>query len=318
MLRTAEHQVKLPPVLLVTGPTAVGKTALCLELARRVGGEILSADSRQIYEGLTIGTAKPHPQEMLEVPHHFVGELPLEVHFSAGRFAEAANERIDAVQHRGRQPIVTGGSTLWIYALQFGLAEIPPVEETVRDRMAHRLEREGAEALFRELQEIDPAAAETMDATKTQRLLRALEVYHGTGRPLTYYHENQPEPPHRFATVVLHRERSELYDRINRRVDRMLDHGLLDEVRALLERGVDPAQNALRTIGYREPVQYLRGEIDRAEMIRLIKRNTRRYAKRQLSWFRRHDFPRIDATAPVEEQIDRVLAEQQELAGDAS
>ena len=159
----------------------------------------------------------------------------------------------------------------------------------VREHLEQRLNEESAEALYRELEEVDPTQAAKMDPTKTQRLIRALEVYHGTGRPLTYYHEQQPEPPFDYYTVVLNRDRQKLYDRIEKRVDQMLERGLLEEVQGLLEQGVDPTRQPLRTIGYREPIQHLRGEIDYNEMVRLVKRNSRRYAKRQLTWFRRYE-----------------------------
>jgi tRNA dimethylallyltransferase len=277
------------PILTLTGPTAVGKTDLSLEIAETLGAEIVSADSRQVYEELTIGTAKPGSEALDRVPHHFIGELSIDEDFSAGTFADAANDRIRAILDRGRYPLVVGGSTLYLHALQYGLADVPDVDDAVRERLEKRLEEEGPEALYAELQDVDPVQAEKNDPTKTQRVIRALEVYHGTGRPLTYYHENQPEPPFSYVTFVLHRDRQKLYDRINRRVDRMLEAGLLDEVRALMERGVDPDRPPLRTIGYREPIRHLNGEIGYEEMIRLVKRNSRRYAKRQLTWFRRYD-----------------------------
>jgi tRNA dimethylallyltransferase len=174
--------------------------------------------------------------------------------------------------------------------LQYGLADIPDVDDEVREWLEDRLDEEGPEALFSELQEVDPKQAEKADPTKTQRVIRALEVYHGTGKPLTYYHENQPEPPFSFTTIVLNRDRDELYERINTRVDRMLERGLLDEVQEVMEiDGVSLDEPPLSTIGYREPIQHLRGEIEYDEMVRLVKRNTRRYAKRQLTWFRRYD-----------------------------
>jgi tRNA dimethylallyltransferase len=183
-----------------------------------------------------------------------------------------------------------GGATLYLHALQYGLADIPDVDDAVRERLNERLEKEGKEALYDELKEVDPEQADEMDPTKTQRVIRALEVYHGTGNPLSYYYENQPEPPFEYETVVLNRDRERLYNRINRRVDRMLDEGLLDEVRAVMNiDGVQLDEPPLSTIGYREPIQYLRGEIDEDEMVRLVKRNSRRYAKRQLTWFRRYD-----------------------------
>lgn len=278
------------PILTIAGPTAVGKTELSLDLAETLNAEIVSVDSRQIYEELTIGTAKPSPAAQERVPHHFIGERTLHNPISAGTYADLANERIQEILDRGRRPLVVGGATLYLHALQCGLADIPDVDDAVRDRLEDRLDDEGAEALYEELQEVDPEQAEKADPTKTQRVIRALEVYHGTGKPLTHYYENQPEPPFSYTTVVLNRDRQKLYDRINARVDRMLDAGLLDEVREVMQLdGVALDEPPLSTIGYREPIQYLRDEIDYEEMVRLVKRNSRRYAKRQLTWFRRYD-----------------------------
>lgn len=278
------------PLLTITGPTAVGKTALSIEVARRVNGEIISADSRQVYRELTIGTAKPEPHELAAVPHHFIGERTLGEPFSAGTFADEANQRIRQVLERGRTPIVVGGSTLYLHALQYGLADIPDVPDEVRSQIEARMEDEGAEALYAELEAVDPKQAAKMDPTKTHRLIRALEVYHGTGRPLSYYYEHQPTPPFDYRTIVLHRERARLYERIERRVDRMLKRGLLDEVQAVKQKkGIDLTTPPLKTIGYKEPIRYLEGEYDYDEMVRLMKRNSRRYAKRQLTWFRRYD-----------------------------
>jgi tRNA dimethylallyltransferase len=277
------------PIPVLTGPTAVGKTALSLELAEAIGAEIISADSRQVYRELTIGTAKPTANELARVPHHFIDERSLDDPWTAGQFAKAANARIESVLDRDRTPLVVGGSTLYLHALQFGLADIPRVPHAVRASLEARLEREGAQALYEELRDVDPEAAASMDATKTQRLVRALEVYHHTGRPLTAYHRDQEQPPFDFVTVVLHRDRAKLYDRINRRVDHMMAQGLLDEVRGVMAAGVDRDAPPLRTIGYQEPFDYLNGQISIDEMVRLIKRNSRRYAKRQLTWFRRYD-----------------------------
>ena len=276
------------PVLSIVGPTAVGKTELSLEIADQIGAEIISADSRQVYRELNIGTATPSQAELERVPHHFINERGIEEPFSAGDFAREANKRIADIIDRGRYPLVVGGSTLYIHALQFGLADIPDVPDRIRDHIEERLETEGGEKLYAELRRVDPEQAESMDPTKTQRLVRALEVYHGTGRTLSYYHRNQPEPPFEYKTIVLNRDRQKLYNRIERRVDRMLEQGLLDEVQAVMDRDVDLDHPPLRTIGYREPIQYLQEEIDYEEMVRLIKRNSRRYAKRQLTWFRRY------------------------------
>lgn len=299
------HEDTDPPILTLTGPTAVGKTALSLTLAEQLNAEIISADSRQVYEELTIGTAKPSPDELQRVPHHFISERSVEgPPFSAGAFADAANERIREIRARGKQVIVAGGSTLYVHALQEGLADIPDVPQSVRDDLEARLDDEGADALYDELTDVDPKQAEKCDPTKTHRVIRALEVYHHTGLPLTHFYENQPEPPFAYRTIVLHRDRQRLYDRINRRVDQMLDAGLLDEVREVLDLDVDLDEAPLSTIGYREPIQHLRGDIDREEMVRLVKRNTRRYAKRQLTWFRRYDdYIWLNATEAAPEDV---------------
>jgi tRNA dimethylallyltransferase len=268
----------------------VGKTALSLDVAEALDAEIISADSRQVYDALTIGTAKPGPDEQARVPHHFIGERSLHEPFSAGDFADEANARIHAVLDRDRQPLIVGGSTLYVHALQEGLADIPDVHDDVRQHLERRMTQEGEQALYEELKRVDPAQAESTDPTKTHRVIRALEVYHATGRPLTYYHEHQSEPPFTYETVVLNRDREALYDRINQRVDVMLDRGLLDEVERVMELdGVELDEPPLSTIGYREPIQHLKGELAYDEMVRLVKRNTRRYAKRQLTWFRRYD-----------------------------
>src|SRR5690606_1001313 len=293
---------------IIAGPTAVGKTALGIELAERLDAEIISADSRQIYCGLDIGTAKPSPSELERVPHHFVDELELTETYSAGRFQADAYIRIKEILKRKTRVIVVGGSTLYLHALKHRLADIPDVPSSIREDIAMRLATEGAEALFGELLQIDPEAAATMDHTKTQRLVRALEVYHATGRPISSYHRNLEPPPFNFRTFVLNRDRQQLYDRINERVERMLEAGLLEEVRALLRTGIHGSVSPLRTIGYREVIDHLQDEISYGEMVRRIKRNTRRYAKRQLTWFRRDpDNVWLDADRSLDELADKVL-----------
>ena len=278
-----------PAFLALIGPTAVGKTELSLSIAERLNGEIVSADSRQVYRELSIGTAKPSPNELLRVPHHFIDELSITESFSAGEFARRANDRINRIVQRGRVPIIVGGSTLYLQALIHGLSEVPPSDATIRQRMEERLNREGNESLFTELQSVDPTSATKLDPTKTQRVIRALEVYMASGRPLSAYHRVLCIPPYRYDVRVLVRDRAILYERINKRVDLMLEMGLVDEVRGLHAMGHENSPLLLRTIGYREVIDYLEGSISKEEMVRLIKRNTRRYAKRQLTWFRRYD-----------------------------
>jgi tRNA dimethylallyltransferase len=276
-----------PVLRVLTGPTAVGKTALAVAWAQANDGEIVSADSRQVYRPLTIGTAKPSAEELDAVQHHFIDELDLDAPFSAGEFARQAEVRIRDILARGRTPLVTGGSTLYLEALLHGIADVPKTSSATRMALTERLEAEGAPALYAELSRIDPASAATMDPTKTQRVVRALEVYYDTGRPLSAYHA-EVTPPFEPKVLVLNRPREELYERINRRVESMLAQGLVEENRALLAAGYPPDLNPLRTIGYREPMAYLRGETSYEEMVRLLKQNSRRYAKRQLTWFRRH------------------------------
>jgi tRNA dimethylallyltransferase len=296
----------------LTGPTGVGKTVLSLNLAENVGAEIVSADSRQIYKGLDIGTAKPTPDELARVRHHFIDELTIDHPYSAGRFQRDATRRIREIVDRGRVPLVVGGSTLYIHALTHGLADIPNVPKDVMDSLESEFRNRGGDALFRELETADPRSAAQLDPTKTHRLMRALAVYRATGRPLSSFHDEQESPAHAFSVVVLSRDRQELYRRINTRVDSMIAHGLLDEVRGILAKGFDPDTNPLRTIGYREAIEYLRGEISLEETVRLIKRNTRRYAKRQLTWFRRDDTNVwLDASRRPEELIDTILAMEQ-------
>ncbi len=299
-----------PTVLVLAGPTAVGKTALSLGLARALGAEIVSADSRQVYRELDVGTAKPTAEERAAAPHHFVDELSLGEPFSAGMFARAAEARIREILARRRIPLVVGGSTLYLEALAHGLAEVPETTPETRSRLMDRLAAEGAAALFRELETVDPEAAATMDPTKTQRVVRALEVFRDTGRPLSHYHRSIPPPPFHARVAVLHRPRAALYDRINRRVAAMLDAGLVEENRRLLDAGYPPDLNPLRTIGYREPMAHLRGEMGYEEMVRRIKQNTRRYAKRQLTWFRRRaEYRWVDVSSRPTSEVESLLVD---------
>ncbi len=296
-----------PRVLILAGPTAAGKTALGVAVARRIGAEILSADSRQIYRQLTIGAAKPSEAEQGGVRHHFIDELDLDAPFSAGMFARAAAARIAAIHARGGRALVVGGSTLYLHALQYGLADIPEAPAQVRAGLMERLGREGLPALYAELERVDPALAAATPPANTQRVVRALEVYHATGRPLSSFRPGAPHPPAgRFATVVLALERSRLYERINRRVVEMIDRGLIAEVEGIRAAGYPESLNALQTIGYRETFAHLRGAFDRAELVRRIQMNTRRYAKRQLTWHRR--FPEYTWLDAAEADPDQLAA----------
>ncbi|HRK75322.1 MAG TPA: tRNA (adenosine(37)-N6)-dimethylallyltransferase MiaA [Rhodothermales bacterium] len=281
--------MEFPRIQVFAGPTAVGKTAYAIEYALRNNGEIVSADSRQIFKELHIGTAKPSEAELRAVPHHFISEKNLSEPYSAGIFASEANARLADILAREKNPIVCGGSTLYLQALVYGLSEIPEAAPEVRNNLMIELSERGSKALFQELVLADPAYAQTLDPTKTQRLIRGLEVIRSTGKPISFFHQQQSRPPFTFDVTVLNRERKTLYERINLRVDQMLQEGLINEVQEILHAGFSPEINPLKTIGYQEPIAYLLGALSYEQMIALLKQHTRNYAKRQLTWFRRFE-----------------------------
>lgn len=298
-----QHQV----IPLLVGPTAVGKTALSLDIAECLGAEIISADARQVYRGLTIGTAKPSADDQHRVRHHFIDEREPHRPFSAGEFARAAEERIAGILEENNVPLVVGGSTLYIEALVRGFSDIPDVDPEIRVELNERLGTDGSAVLFAELESVDPASAATMDKTKSQRIVRALEIFYGTGTPLSEFHAARPAPAFRYAGVVLKRPRAELYARIDARVDNMIEDGLVAEVQKLLDAGADFRWNSLRTIGYREVAGYLLGELPYDDMVRLIKRNSRRYAKRQITWFKRYtSFVHLSATTSLDDVLETI------------
>ncbi|NND72684.1 MAG: tRNA (adenosine(37)-N6)-dimethylallyltransferase MiaA [Rhodothermales bacterium] len=278
----------LTPIPIIAGPTGVGKTSVSLELASILDAEIVNADSRQVYRGMTIGTAKPSDAELRKVPHHMIDILEIDEVFSAGKFMSLAQSCIQDIVDRDKIPIVVGGSTLYISSLTHGLADIPKIPNHYRTDIEDAGTRLGFDQLYQELAAVDPESAKSMDPTKTQRIVRALEVYRATGRTLSSFHSTPLKLPYDFSLFVLNRPRPELYDRINSRVAQMLDGGLVDEVAGLRDGGKYDDLYPLRSPGYREAIQFLRGDITESEMTRLIARDSRRYAKRQLTWFRRY------------------------------
>jgi len=300
--------VTRPPVLVIAGPTAVGKSSLAHRVAQRVGAEIVSADSRQVYRDLDIGTAKPSAAERAQVPYHLLDRLDLGVRVTAGGFLEWAIDAITDIHSRGRPVVVAGGSTMYVDGIVHGMPEVPPVSRAVEaELLAAAATPDGAADLFRELEAADPEAAATLDPTKTHRLVRWVGVLRETGRrPSEHWSERQGAVPSRL--VVLDRPREELYSRIEARVDQMMAAGLLDEAARLAQRGAEARQTLEATIGYRELLPVLDGERRSAEGVRLIKRNTRRYAKRQLTWYRRYEgalwLPA--ATTDAAELLDRL------------
>lgn len=273
------------PVLV--GPTAVGKSDVALGLAHALRAEILSCDSRQVFRDMVIGTAAPDADTLARVRHHFVGERDPDNPWSAGRFKQEAENRIAASHADGRSIVVVGGSTLYVSALVNGIARTPSVPADIRDALNAELEVNGSEALYARLLAIDPDYAASLDETKSQRIVRGLEVFTATGRTLTSYQEDHDEPAFRYAVFVLHRERKALYDAINQRVDDMMERGLLAEVSELASRGFTERSPAMRTIGYQELFPVLRGEASLESAVASIKQASRRYAKRQLTWLRK-------------------------------
>jgi tRNA dimethylallyltransferase len=281
--------VNAPPVLAIVGATATGKSALALELAEALEGEIINADALQVYRGLDIGTAKPDAGERARVPHHLIDILEPHERYSAGDFARRARETIEEIRSRGRLPVVVGGSGLYLRALFEGLSPIPPGDPEVRRRLRERLEAEGLPALAAELREVDPRTAARLPPGDTQRILRALEVALVSGEPLSAYISRQPFGAQRIEAirVGLTLPRGILYDQIAGRVAQMVQEGWVEEVASLLSRGLSPGLPAFQAIGYRQLVQYLEGtwSLDRA--IAETIRATRRFAKRQETWFRK-------------------------------
>ncbi len=304
-----ELKSPLPTILVIAGPTASGKTALALEIARRIPIEIISADSRQVYKFLTIGTAKPALVQLKQVRHYFVDEILPEQHFNAGEFGIKGRAAIQEVVKQKKMPVVVGGTGLYIRSLVDGLFSGPGKEDEIREELEARLESEGAESLLEELQRVDPDAAARMLPSNQRRIIRALEVYYATGKPISQHHDEQ-EKAQFFNTIFvgLQWDRKKLYERINLRVETMLAAGFLDEVKGLVSRGYDDRLKSLQTVGYKEAFAFLREEISYNQMVELMKQNTRRFAKRQLTWFRKNE--RIRWFEIKEEEEIPKIAEQ--------
>jgi tRNA dimethylallyltransferase len=276
-----------PIVPVLVGPTASGKTPVALQIARDLGAEIISADSRQVYKLMDIGTAKPTPGERAEIRHHFIDEILPDEDFNAGEFGRKGRAVIDDIFRRGKIPLVAGGSGLYIQSLVDGFFAGPASDDAIRQKLNERLRNEGAVRLLDELRLIDPDAAASMIPANTRRIIRALEVYQLTGIPLTELHRSNITIPFRPLFAGLQWERSLLYERINRRTGMMIRCGLVDEVKRLKREGYSASLNALQTVGYKEVFDFLEGGIDESRMVNLIRQNSRHYAKRQLTWFRR-------------------------------
>ena len=298
---------------MIVGPTAVGKTEVSIRLARHFGTEIVSADARQFYREMTIGTAKPTVEERQVVPHHLVDFLSVAQPYNVKQFERDALVAVAGIHRQHPIALATGGSGLYVQALVDGMDEMPDIPEAIRASLQQRWQQKGLPGLLDELQQADPAYFAEVDRHNHRRILRALEVWRSTGRPYSSFRRRTAGVVRPFKTVMigLQRPRDRLYERINQRVDQMIEQGLVDEVR-----GLYPWRNelALRTVGYQELFPVFDGQYELAEAIRLIQRNTRRYAKRQLTWFRQVDTIRwFDLERGTEKVTEEIISYVEKL-----
>lgn len=274
-------------VLAIVGPTASGKTKLAIEAAKSLNGEIISADSRQNYKHIPISTATPSIEEREGIKHYFLQELNLTEKFTAGEFGKSARKIVDEIFEKEKIPIICGGSGLYIKSLIDGFFEEEVHDEDVRKNLYQLLKDKGKDFIYNELKEIDKLAASSMVPSNTRRIIRALEVYFASGKRMSELQQQKIEINFRTVQVGLYLDRKFLYERINKRVDEMIEAGIVDEVERLKSNGYDwHTYNSLNTVGIKEVFGYLEGQLEHKEMVELIKQNTRRYAKRQMTWFK--------------------------------
>ena len=279
-----------PKVIVICGPTASGKTALSIELAKKINGEIISSDSMQIYKHMDIGTAKPSKEEMQGIKHYMLGFVEPDQRYSVAEFKKDAEMKIEEILAKGKTPIIVGGTGLYVDSLIYGIEyQDIQLDEQYRELLEKRVEDEGLEILYNEAKNIDPLAMEKISRNDKKRILRVLEIYKATGKTKT---EQEIESKkngvkYDYRVFAINMDREVLYERINKRVDIMIEQGLIQEVEQLLER-YDNFPTAMQGLGYKEVVEYLQGEISREEMVEKIKMETRRYAKRQITWFKKN------------------------------
>lgn len=281
---------KKPKVIVICGPTASGKTALSIELAKQIDAEIVSADSMQIYKEMDIGSAKPTKEEMEEIPHYVLDFVSPEERYSVADYKKEAIQAIEKIIAKGKIPIVVGGTGLYIDSLVYGI-EYPEIEYNpiYREQLEKRVETEGLEVLYEEASKIDPQAIKAISKNDKKRILRILEIYHQTGKTKTQQEieSRKQEVPYEYHVFAIDMERELLYNRINQRVDNMIEQGLIEEVIQIRNKYTN-YPTAMQALGYKEIVEYLEGNVTKQEAIEKVKQETRRYAKRQLTWFRKN------------------------------
>lgn len=278
------------PLVILTGPTAVGKTSASIRLAKRIHGEIISADSMQVYRKMDIGSAKITKEEMDGVPHYLIDVLDPKEEFNVVKFQHMAKEAMQKIYGNGNIPILVGGTGFYIQALLYDIAFAEQEDDSsYREELEQFAEEQGAEKLHDRLKKVDPKAAEEIHEHNVKRVIRALEYYHQTGNRISEHNEQErkKESPYRYAYFVLNDEREKLYKRIENRIEEMLKAGLIEEVRALQKEGCTPGMVSMQGLGYKEVLSYLNGEISLEEAVRILKRDTRHFAKRQITWFKR-------------------------------
>ncbi len=301
-----------PKVIVIAGPTASGKTSLGIKLAKRINGEIISADSMQIYIDMTIGTAKPSLEEMQGIPHYLIGFISPDERYSVANFKNDAEKKISQIIEKGKVPIIVGGTGLYIDSLVLGI-EYPEIEydEKYRNELMKKAESaEGLNKLYEEAKTIDPNAIEKISNNDKKRIVRILEVYHVTGKTKTELELESRKNgiKYDYKVFAIGMDREKLYDRINRRVDMMIENGLVEEVKNVINK-YNKFPTAMQGLGYKEVVEYLNGEFTKEEMIDIIKQETRRYAKRQLTWFRKNkEIVWLDGLESQDKNIEIILS----------
>lgn len=275
--------MKIP---VITGPTAVGKSEFAVEFAKRVNGEIVSVDSMQIYKYMDVGTSKVSQKIRSEIPHYMVDVADPDEEFNVKKFREMALQAVEKIISNGKKPILVGGSGLYVETIKYGIFDGPPKNEAIRESL-YRVERESPGSLRKVLELVDPVAFSKFEPNDLVRIVRALEVYLLTGNPISSLWAKRKEDE-RFVLFVLYRDRNELYERINKRVDEMFKNGLLEEVLRLLDMGFSPDLPSMQSIGYKEVVKYHKGQSNLKDCIEEVKKVTRHYAKRQLTWFKKY------------------------------
>lgn len=300
-------------VIVICGPTASGKTALSIELAKRINGEVVSADSMQIYDEMSIGTAKPDEEEMQGIKHYLIGNVSPTTRYSVSDYKSDAMNAIEEIINKNKMPIVVGGTGLYVNSLIYGI-DYPEVKTDLeyREELEKIAKKDGLKHLYEKAMQIDPEAAKNISENDKKRIIRILEIYKETGKTKTQLEieSRKNGVPYDYRVFAINMPREILYDRINRRVDIMIERGLIDEVRQLYEKYGEELRTAVQGIGYKEVIDYLNGVYSKEEMVEKIKMETRRYAKRQLTWFRKiQDIIWIDGLNDIQNNVDIILEE---------